>query len=88
MTTQSSLSSFTAIRPSLSRRQKEVLEAIRALGGRATMHEVAARLGIPLNAISGRFTELVKKGKIDEWGTESKIGRQPRTVYEAKEGTK
>lgn len=87
MTTQSSLSSFTSIRPSLSKRQKEVLETIRALGGRATMHEVAARLGIPLNAISGRFTELSRKGKIGEAGIDQESGRQPRTIYEAKEAS-
>lgn len=62
----------------LSPRQRAVLKAIRELGHRATMIEVAIHMKTPLNRISGRFSELVGNGCL------AKVCKKGRyTVYEA-----
>ncbi len=77
------------IQPELSKREAMVLDALRALG-KATMHEVADSLGVGVNTISGRFTALVRIGKIKvsgrkhytheyEDGTTRKV---PRSIFE------
>lgn len=58
---QAKLTAFLSIQDDLSKRQLEVLHAIDDLGGSATMHEVSEYLKVPLNAISGRFSELEKR---------------------------
>lgn len=55
---------YEKIMPTLNNRQEQVLNAIAEIDRSCTMHEVADFLKIPLNAISGRFGELVKKEKI------------------------
>jgi hypothetical protein len=55
--TEASLDAFKSILHELPQRRRVVLEAIAELGT-ATAKEVAAYLGVPLNTISGRFSEL------------------------------
>lgn len=79
---QTSLITYDTIKPSLNHRQTEVLHAIEILGGSATMHKVAIKMFRPLHTISGRFSELVKKGYITKIGVEEAVkGHPPRTIY-------
>ena len=55
--TEASLDAYASILPTLPQRRRVVFEAIAALYN-ATAKEVAAYLGVPLNTISGRFSEL------------------------------
>lgn len=57
----------TKVEPTLSERQKLVLEVIKHFGG-CTSKEVAEFLDRPLNTLSGRFTELESKGEIEKSG--------------------
>lgn len=52
--------------PILSGRKLEVLNAIKALGGKATLYEVSEYMNRALNTISGRFSELRKAGLIED----------------------
>ena len=56
------------VEPSLSGRKLEVLNAIRDLGGEATLWEIGQYLSKPLNHISGRPGELKKMGLIVDSG--------------------
>lgn len=56
------------IEPTLKGRKLEVLNAIKAIGGKATMYEVAEYINRPMHTISGRFGELVKMNLIYEAG--------------------
>jgi hypothetical protein len=55
--TEASLDAYATILPTLPQRRRVVFEAIATMGT-ATAKEVAAYLGVPLNTISGRFSEL------------------------------
>lgn len=46
------------------RDQKAVLSIIRSSRNGATIHEIASHIGKPINAISGRVTELKAKGLV------------------------
>lgn len=81
---QTSLSAWSEVRKDLNRRQLDVLHAIIQLGGRATMHRVALRLNVPLNTISGRFSELQRKGYLQPVEIDQTPGYRARTVYEAR----
>ncbi len=76
---QCRLTAWTEVRNGLPSRQAEVLSAIVHLGGKATMHDVARKLGVPLHTISGRFSELVRKKLIEAAGI-TEEGRK-RTIY-------
>jgi len=80
---QTSLLAWQSVSVTLSKRQAEVLTALREVGGRATMHKIALHLGRPLYSISGRFSELEKKGYIQPIEIEKQDGYHPRTVYQA-----
>lgn len=54
---------FRSIQDSLGERQQEVLRTIKWLGG-ATLFELVEHLEKPINQISGRVTELHRKGLI------------------------
>jgi len=56
------------VKLNLTGRRLQVLEAIRTLGGEATLYEIGQYLNKPLNHISGRPGELVKLGKIIDSG--------------------
>lgn len=51
--------------------------------GEATMQQISDALQVPLNKISGRFGELVKRGKIFIVRT-IKQGKYSYSVYKAK----
>ena len=80
------MTAYQSIYPTLGGRQREVMRAIKALGNRATMHEVADHLRTPVNCISGRFSELERKEMIK--AIDRTKGERPKTVWMAlaKEG--
>lgn len=55
---------YTNILPGLSKKQSIVLNAMYEIGRPCTMHRVAEFLQVPLNTISGRFSELVKLNRL------------------------
>lgn len=82
---QTSLLAYQGVKSTLTQRQYAVMRAIRECGGRATMHKVALRLFLPLHSVSGRFSELEKKGWIKAVDIDTSPQRRPRTVYAIKE---
>ena len=54
---------YENIFPQLTKRESEVLEAVRKLQP-CTMHQVAKYLGREVHTISGRFSALVKKEQL------------------------
>ncbi len=54
------------VKQSIRESQYAVLSALRELGGKGTMHQVAGVLKVPLNCISGRFSELSRKHLIEK----------------------
>jgi len=86
LTTQCKLLAWTEVQTKLTNRQKEILKAFilrgRKTGERsATMHQIAEWMGVPLNTVSGRFSELKAKGWLKEHGVERPEGRRPRTSF-------
>ena len=61
---RTSLEAYTEVKKTLGRRQIEVLNAF--LGGNATNAELADYLNRPINTITPRTNELVKKGLVKE----------------------
>lgn len=78
---QASLTAYFDIKDEIPQRQTQIVNAIRDLGGKATMHEVARHLELPLNAISGRFSELRRKLRIRPMGYNFD-GRTKKTIFE------
>lgn len=67
------------IKPELTERQQKVLEAIDKIQP-CTMHEVADKMNVPLNTISGRFGELVKKEVLEITGK-----KERKSIYKIKD---
>lgn len=63
-----SKAAFEVIKDNLTTAQHEILMNLRQWGGR-TVDEVAVWMNTTPNAISGRFTELRIKGRIEKRGT-------------------
>lgn len=55
------------VKPELTKKQKEVYDLIKRFG-ELTSNDVAIYLRVRLNTISGRFSDLKKKRKIQEVG--------------------
>lgn len=60
------LESYESLRQHLSHRHKSVVEAILENGN--TLFELVEKMNLPVNYISGRLTELAKKGIICDSG--------------------
>ena len=73
------------ILPTLSGRKLQVLNAIKELGGSATLYEVAKHLNIGVNCISGRFTELKRVELIEDTKQLKKHGESTFTIWKIKE---
>lgn len=84
MTEQTRLDAYIFVSENLNTRENDVLCAIKALGGRATMHQVATYMNVPLNTISGRFSALFRKGSVIHDGIERPEGKRPRTIFRVK----
>lgn len=84
LTEQTKLDAFNFVLCNLSTREDDVLRAIKELGGRATMHQVATYMNVPLNTISGRFSALFRKGSVVHAGIERPQGKRPRTIFMVK----
>jgi len=59
------------VKPTLKGRKLEILNALKTLGGEATMLEVANLMNRPMHTISGRFGELRDLGEITEAGSKT-----------------
>lgn len=83
MIAETSMQAYAAIQNKLGARQEEVYNAIKLLG-RASNEEVADYLGLPINRITGRCTELRNFGLIAVDGiTKNKSGASAK-VWVAK----
>lgn len=71
---------YEQVVPTLPERRRLVFEAIKTLG-KATLQDVSLALNRPLNALSGRLTELKRAGLIKEVG-KKQIGESKFSVYE------
>jgi predicted ArsR family transcriptional regulator len=80
-----SLKAYNDIIDGIGGKRREVLDVIIRLG-EATRQDIGEDLGWPINAVTGRVTELLELGAIDEVGTDRSSGR-PRAIlglsYEA-----
>lgn len=56
------------IYPNLTARQRVVLHYLRNVGGARTNEEIRTALNVPINHITGRTNELVKKGLVIDAG--------------------
>ena len=77
---ENSLTAYVSIAPELTKRQKEVLEVFRD-GELHTDIDVARKLGLEINQVTGRIAELIKKGELVENGQVYVNGR-PRRLCE------
>jgi ATP/maltotriose-dependent transcriptional regulator MalT len=68
MIQQTSLMAYDEIRPSLQKREMEVLEVIKKAKIGITNNEISHYLSLPINCITGRTNGLVKKGKVKNGG--------------------
>lgn len=76
-----SILAYQSIKPSLTKRESEVYEIIKANPG-ITIREAASKLGKESGQISGRFTDMTKKGAIKIEGTHYYEGSsQPHSKY-------
>ena len=71
-----SLFAFQFIQPKLSDRQKEVYEAMRMYGRPFTDKDLAKFMDIPINCLTGRRGELLKKGLLRSAGNIIQDGRK------------
>jgi len=81
---ETSVAAFDAIRSSLSERRASVLAFIKSRGAQgATSDEIAERFGVPLNAISGRCSELLRDALIYTTGDKrpTRLGHSSRVLY-------
>lgn len=67
---ETSAPAFDSIQLTLGKKQKEVMRAL--LSGPKTNQEIADFLGLPINTITPRCNELVKRGMVEEMG--KKVG--------------
>jgi len=66
--TDTSLLAYASILPTLTKRQKEVLRFMQYHNCPITNKELASTMGRPINEITPRCNELVKKGIVEEKG--------------------
>jgi predicted ArsR family transcriptional regulator len=71
-----SVAAAASVAPTLGARQAAVVDVVRRRGG-ATCAEVAAALGLPMHAVSGRITELRLQGRLADSGAR-RIGTSGR----------
>lgn len=84
MNENSLLAYYTEVQPQLTEREQEVLDALQFLKI-ATMHQIADHLNRPVHAVSGRFTALKKKERIEDSGKPGlSPGGNPATIWQLK----
>lgn len=71
-----SLFSYQVLSPKLNERQREVYDAMRAMGRRFTDKDLANFLDWPINTVTPRRGELLKKGMIRKSGDVIQNGRK------------
>lgn len=65
MMQSTSITNYENIVSELGKRQKEVFEALKELEY-ATNNMIAQKVGLPIDSITGRTNELVKKGVVEQ----------------------
>lgn len=73
---QNSLFAYSFLQPKLSDRQKEVYTAMRAYNRAFTDKDISDFMNIPINSITPRRGELLKKGLIRKSGDIIQNGRK------------
>lgn len=68
MIAETSRMAYDAIKHKIGKRQEAVYKIIERRGV-ATSEDIADEMGLPMHAVSGRFTELLKLGLIGVEGT-------------------
>ena len=68
MATESQLESYTLIGSKLGDRQLAVFHTIRKQRGGMTLFEISEAMQIPINQVSGRVTELQRRGYVQNSG--------------------
>lgn len=81
MIQQTSLLAYLEVKPNLGQRQNDVLNAIMFLG-KCTDQQIMKHLGWPINCITNRRGELLKKGLIKEAGLIKNEGNRLVTTWE------
>lgn len=64
---ETQLESWFKLLPSLGRRQMQVLSLLERYN--LSGQEIATELGLPLHSVSGRVTELVRRGRVQDSGS-------------------
>ena len=64
MIQQTSLLAYEDLKPSLQKREAQVLEVIKKAKAGITNNEISRYLHLPINCITGRTNTLVKKGLV------------------------
>lgn len=77
-----SLDAFDGIKKDLGKRQADVLRAIKVLG-KPTNLEIANFLGKPINSITPRTNELVKKFYVTDCGIKISPSGRPAMMWRA-----
>jgi len=77
---QTSLLAYRGIEPNLTKREEQVLEVIDELGT-ACINDVAKAMNVYPNSISGRFTGLKRKDKIEFVERRVMPGRTTKADY-------
>lgn len=72
---------YATIQKEKTRAKDKVLETIK--GQRATRQEIAEILGWPINRVTGRVSELLQDGVIEECATVY-VDKRPRAVLRAR----
>jgi len=74
---KNSLLAYQEVLPKISNQKIKICKSLEFLG-KATMHQIAKYMGVPLNTISGRFKDLREDGFIKSFGSTEKR----RTIWE------
>lgn len=67
----------------LGRRQRQILDAIVNFG-QMTNQEIAARVDLPINSVTGRVLELREKGFVEQKGVQDNFAHRPCIVWGTK----
>jgi len=79
------LNAWDAIQPTIHKKRNTVLNAIKEING-GTLNDIAHYLDWPINRVSGRVTELHRKGKIINDGTKiNPESGKPNKIWRAKD---
>ncbi|MBE3022160.1 hypothetical protein [Campylobacter sp. 7477a] len=86
MIAQTSREAYKAINPELGEKQRKILEMFAKYPNGATRQEISRANNEPINSVTGRSNELLKKGRLMVIGTKiDKISRHRNEVLKVVE---